>query len=331
SKVTRAVDVNVKYKDPKVPVEDRITDLGRMTLEEKIGQMSQIEVPVVTAEIMEKYYIGILLLSRRLVTGCAKHYIGDGSTVKDINENNAIIHMKDLMAILMPSYDLAIQKATNGLQGFVIRIDKITNPHCANYTYSVQAFISAGPDMDFRRCIHHSSLSALLICNPTSNHLVQTKTMRMETEAVIHADCLLELPFLQRLTRRWIQAHNLRSNEKANPEFLKANKDADFAIAVVGKRPYAETKGDNLNLTISHPSQDIITKQCASGINCIVILISGQHLVLGPFLPVMDALAIAFLPGSEGQGVADVLFGDYGFTGKLARTWFKRVDQLLMN
>ncbi|CAI0410556.1 unnamed protein product, partial [Linum tenue] len=281
SKVTRAVDVNVKYKDPKVPVEDRITDLGRMTLEEKIGQMSQIEVPVVTAEIMEKYYIGILLLSRRLVTGCAKHYIGDGSTVKDINENNAIIHMKDLMAILMPSYDLAIQKATNGLQGFVIRIDKITNPHCANYTYSVQAFISAGPDM--------------------------------------------------RLTRRWIQAHNLRSNEKANPEFLKANKDADFAIAVVGKRPYAETKGDNLNLTISHPSQDIITKQCASGINCIVILISGQHLVLGPFLPVMDALAIAFLPGSEGQGVADVLFGDYGFTGKLARTWFKRVDQLLMN
>ncbi|KAJ6986024.1 hypothetical protein NC653_023827 [Populus alba x Populus x berolinensis] len=36
-------------------------------------------------------------------------------------------------------------------------------------------------------------------------------------------------------------------------------------------------------------------------------------------------------PGTEGQGVADVLFGDYGFTGKLPRTWFKTVDQLPMN
>ena len=39
----------------------------------------------------------------------------------------------------------------------------------------------------------------------------------------------------------------------------------------------------------------------------------------------------AWLPGSEGQGVADVLFGDYGFTEKLARTWFKSVDQLPIN
>jgi hypothetical protein len=40
---------------------------------------------------------------------------------------------------------------------------------------------------------------------------------------------------------------------------------------------------------------------------------------------------IYVLTGSEGEGVADVLFGDYGFTGKLARTWLKRVDQLPMN
>ena len=39
----------------------------------------------------------------------------------------------------------------------------------------------------------------------------------------------------------------------------------------------------------------------------------------------------AWLLGTEGQGVADVLFGDYGFTGKLSRTWFKTVDQLPMN
>jgi beta-glucosidase len=45
----------------------------------------------------------------------------------------------------------------------------------------------------------------------------------------------------------------------------------------------------------------------------------------------MDALVAAWLPGSEGQGVADVLFGDYGFTGTLSQTWFKTVDQLPMN
>ncbi|KAK3149342.1 hypothetical protein QOZ80_3AG0216090 [Eleusine coracana subsp. coracana] len=45
----------------------------------------------------------------------------------------------------------------------------------------------------------------------------------------------------------------------------------------------------------------------------------------------MDAFVAAWLPGSEGQGVADVLFGDYGFSGKLSRTWFKSADQLPMN
>ncbi|PPR89746.1 hypothetical protein GOBAR_AA30943 [Gossypium barbadense] len=50
-----------------------------------------------------------------------------------------------------------------------------------------------------------------------------------------------------------------------------------------------------------------------------------------PFVSSIDALVAAWLPGTEGQGVADVLFGDYGFTGKLARTWFKTVDQLPMN
>ncbi|KAI9185654.1 hypothetical protein LWI28_009206 [Acer negundo] len=50
-----------------------------------------------------------------------------------------------------------------------------------------------------------------------------------------------------------------------------------------------------------------------------------------PHIPLMDSLVAAWLPKSEGLGVADVLFRDYGFTGKLSRTWFRSVDQLLMN
>lgn len=49
------------------------------------------------------------------------------------------------------------------------------------------------------------------------------------------------------------------------------------------------------------------------------------------YLNKMDALVAAWLPGSEGLGVTDVIFGDYDFQGKLPRTWFKRVDQLPMN
>ncbi|XP_068649865.1 uncharacterized protein [Aristolochia californica] len=108
------------------------------------------------------------------------------------------------------------------------------------------------------------------------------------------------------------------------------NNDFDYAIVVVGEQPYAETNGDSMNLTMVEPGPETINNVCAS-IKCVVVIISGRPIVLEPYLPTMDALVAAWLPGSEGQGVADVLFGDYGFTGKLPRTWFKSVDQLPMN
>ncbi|XP_051178305.1 uncharacterized protein [Lolium perenne] len=104
----------------------------------------------------------------------------------------------------------------------------------------------------------------------------------------------------------------------------------DYAIVVVGEPPYAETFGDNLNLTIPAPGPSVIQTVCKS-VKCVVVLISGRPLVLEPYIDAIDAFVAAWLPGTEGQGVADVLFGDYGFTGKLGHTWFKSVDQLPMN
>ncbi|KAK4593551.1 hypothetical protein RGQ29_017600 [Quercus rubra] len=118
-------------------------------------------------------------------------------------------------------------------------------------------------------------------------------------------------------------------NENPDPALINSE-DFEYAIVVVGEQPYAETNGDNLNLTLPAPGPDIIKNVC-SHIKCVVVVISGRPLVIEPYLESMDALVAAWLPGTEGQGVADVLFGDYGFTGKLARTWFKRVDQLPMN
>ncbi|GER26974.1 glycosyl hydrolase family protein [Striga asiatica] len=103
-----------------------------------------------------------------------------------------------------------------------------------------------------------------------------------------------------------------------------------YAIVVVGEKPYAEGSGDSMNLTLPKSSYTTITNVCAY-VKCVVVLITGRPVVIRPYLSQIDALVAAWLPGTEGQGVADVLFGDYGFGGKLPRTWFKTVDQLPMN
>lgn len=118
-------------------------------------------------------------------------------------------------------------------------------------------------------------------------------------------------------------------SENPDDSFMKKN-DFSFAIVVVGEPPYAETVGDNTDLTILDPGPDTIRTVC-SAVKCAVVVVSGRPVVIEPYLPLMEALVAVWLPGTEGQGVADVLFGDYGFTGKLSRTWFKSVDQLPMN
>ncbi|KAL0410241.1 UNVERIFIED_CONTAM: Beta-glucosidase BoGH3B [Sesamum latifolium] len=118
-------------------------------------------------------------------------------------------------------------------------------------------------------------------------------------------------------------------HENPDAKYVKAN-EFSYAIVVVGEPPYAEGYGDSLNLTLPDPSYSIITNVCAS-VKCVVVLITGRPVVIQPYLAQIDALVAAWLPGSEGQGVADVLFGEYGFSGKLPHTWLKTVDQLPMN
>nr|BBD18024.1 beta-glucosidase [Gentiana triflora] len=118
-------------------------------------------------------------------------------------------------------------------------------------------------------------------------------------------------------------------SENPDVEYVKSQ-EFSYAVVAVGEHPYSETFGDSLNLTIPDPGPSIITNVCSS-IKCVVILITGRPVVIEPYLGNIDALVAAWLPGTEGQGIGDVLFGDYGFTGKLARTWFKTVDQLPMN
>ena len=103
---------------------------------------------------------------------------------------------------------------------------------------------------------------------------------------------------------------------------------ADVAIVVVGERPYAEGLGDDGELRIEPIDIRAITNAQEYADKVVVVLISGRPLIITEKIAEWDAVVAAWLPGTEGQGVADVLFGYAPFTGKLPITWPASVDQL---
>ena len=103
---------------------------------------------------------------------------------------------------------------------------------------------------------------------------------------------------------------------------------ADVGVVVIGETPYAEGSGDRRDLALAQEDIDAIHNMKQAGIPVVVVLISGRPLILGDVLAEADALVAAWLPGTEGQGVADVLFGDYKPTGKLSVGWPKSMDQI---
>lgn len=105
----------------------------------------------------------------------------------------------------------------------------------------------------------------------------------------------------------------------------------DLAVVVIGETPYAEFEGDNNNPVISDEDLQTIENVKSTGIPFVIIILSGRPLILGNVLDDCDALIAAWLPGTEGQGVADVLFGDYAPTGKLSFSWAKSVSQIPIN
>jgi beta-glucosidase len=106
---------------------------------------------------------------------------------------------------------------------------------------------------------------------------------------------------------------------------------ADVAVVVVGETPYAEFFGDREDLTLAKEDQEAIANAKKAGVPVVVLLLSGRPMVLGDALAQADAFVAAWLPGSEGAGVADVLFGDYKPTGKLPFTWPRSMAQLPIN
>ncbi|PSR86154.1 Beta-glucosidase [Actinidia chinensis var. chinensis] len=107
-----------------------------------------------------------------------------------------------------------------------------------------------------------------------------------------------------------------------------AGQDFSFAIVVAGEPPYVESGGDDPKLIIPFNGTELINS-IADRVPTLAILISGRPLLIEPWLlEKIEALIAAWLPGSEGSGIADVVFGDYEFEGRLPMTWFRSIEQL---
>jgi beta-glucosidase len=107
--------------------------------------------------------------------------------------------------------------------------------------------------------------------------------------------------------------------------------DHDIIIAVVGETPYAEMKGDRESLELSNKDKILIEKLIKTGKPIVLILISGRPMIITPYLEYVDAVLAAWFPGTEGIGVADLLFGDVSPSAKLSFSWPKNMGQIPIN
>jgi beta-glucosidase len=110
--------------------------------------------------------------------------------------------------------------------------------------------------------------------------------------------------------------------------FAPAEVPADIGLVVLSEPPYAEGMGDRADLGLSQADIALLKRMRPLCRRLVVVLYSGRPLIITNQLPLLDALLAAWLPGTEGQGIADALFGDVPFTGKLSFTWPRSMAQV---
>jgi beta-glucosidase len=108
----------------------------------------------------------------------------------------------------------------------------------------------------------------------------------------------------------------------------KGAEGADVGIVVIGEKPYAEMMGDRSDLHLKPEDVAAVENMKAAGIPVVVVLFSGRPMILDQVIDKADAFVAAWLPGTEGDGIADVLFGDYKPVGKLSFSWPRTMAQI---
>ncbi|KAF6168630.1 hypothetical protein GIB67_005242 [Kingdonia uniflora] len=298
----------------------------------------------------------------RSVVGSAKHYAGDGGTDGGVNEYNTIasyndlfkIHMRpyiDVIAMgvstIMVSYSSwngvkmhanpylinQVLKQEMGFQGFVISdwegVDRISSPPGLYYKESVKAAVNAGIDMvmvpyNYNRFI--TDLMDLVVSGEVPMSRIDDAVTRILRVKFISG--LFQRPMADRTLLRMVghKKHRELAREAVRKSLvlLKNGKDK--------KKPMLPLSKNAERILVAGTHANDIGYQCGGWTITWEGTPGNTTTVIEPYIGLMEGLVAAWLPGSEaGKGIADVIFGDYDFKGKLPRTWFRRVDQLPMN
>lgn len=119
-------------------------------------------------------------------------------------------------------------------------------------------------------------------------------------------------------------------------QLVNSADEADVVVLAIGEKPYTEMFGDSNNLTFTGPTalegnMEAIDEAKASGKPVVTVIIAGRPLEVDDYLSDWNALTMAWLPGSEGNGMTDVLFGDSDFVGTLPVTWPKTTEDAALS
>ncbi|KAK2451133.1 beta-glucosidase BoGH3B [Trifolium repens] len=237
-------------------------------------------------------------------------------------------------------------------RGFVISdwqgIDKITSPPHANYTYSIEAAVNAGLDMimiPYNYTEFIDELTFLVKKNVVPISRIDDavkRILRVKFVMGLFENPLADYSFVDHLGS---QEHREIAREAVRKSLvlLKNGENVDKPIFPLSKKAskvlVAGSHADNLGYQCGGWTiewQGLSGNNITSGTTILSAIKNTvdkdtEPVDILPHLNMIEGLVAAWLPGSEGYGVTDVLFGDYGFSGKLPRTWFKTVSQLPMN
>ncbi len=108
----------------------------------------------------------------------------------------------------------------------------------------------------------------------------------------------------------------------------KLAQKAEVGIVVIGEQPYAEGVGDRERLSLSPEDLKRIAHAKQNSNKVVVIMLAGRPLIIEQILKDVDALVMAWLPGTEGEGITDIVSGKYNFSGKLPVAWPKTMEQI---
>jgi beta-glucosidase len=119
---------------------------------------------------------------------------------------------------------------------------------------------------------------------------------------------------------------------------------AAVGVAVIGETPYSEGCGDipapvggtncyQRPTTLSLDAADVavVQRMKDAGLPTVVVLVAGRPMIIDTIINLADAIVVAWLPGTEGAGITDVLFGDVAPTGKLPHSWPRTQAQIPIN